>query len=210
MLIISHRGYWKDAAEKNQMIAFERSFSMKCGVEADIRDHDGELVISHDIPDQDCIGAERLFELSRGFDKTLPLALNIKADGLQRKLKTLVERYNIENYFVFDVSVPDGLCYLQQGFKVFTRQSEYERVPVFYDQAAGVWLDEFCTHWSDGSVIADHINRGKEVCLVSAEIHSRDVQQQWQDYKAIERKMGGRGLMICTDCPEKAKEYFNE
>lgn len=55
MIVLSHRGYWKNSLEKNKFVAFERSFSMGFGTETDIRDFNGELVISHDIADKDCI-----------------------------------------------------------------------------------------------------------------------------------------------------------
>jgi len=209
MVVISHRGYWKDIAEKNQMVAFERSFAMGFGTETDIRDYRDELVISHNIANRDCISAGSFFELYCGFGRGLPLALNIKADGLQHRLKALLEKYGVENYFVFDMSVPDGLGYLQQGFKVFTRQSEYECQPSFYEQADGVWLDEFHKHWSDESVIAGHINTGKKVCIVSPEIHGRENQSEWSHYRAIDEKLNNEKLMICTDQPEKAKEFFD-
>ena len=35
------------------------------------------------------------------------------------------------------MSVPDGLGYLKQNMKAFTRESEYEKVPSFYDEACG-------------------------------------------------------------------------
>jgi glycerophosphoryl diester phosphodiesterase len=209
MIIISHRGYWKDITEKNQIISFKRSFAMGFGTETDIRDYENELVISHNIANEDCIKVESFFELYRGFGKKLPLALNIKATGLQQKLKALLERYEIKNYFVFDMSIPDGLGYLQEGFKVFTRQSEYEHEPSFYKDVDGVWLDEFHMHWSDESVITGHINTGKKVCIVSPEIHGRDNRLEWEDYKKIDEKLKNGKLMICTDRPEKAKEYFD-
>jgi hypothetical protein len=182
---------------------------MGFGTETDIRDYRDKLVISHNIANQDCISVESFFELYCRFDKRLPLALNIKADGLQQGLKALLKKYEIENYFVFDMSVPDGLGYLQQGFKVFTRQSEYEREPSFYEHADGVWLDEFHGCWFDKSVIAEHINKGKKVCIVSPEIHGRENQSEWDDYKTIDEKLNDGKLMICTDRPEKAKEYFD-
>jgi len=36
MQILSHRGYWKETKEKNQEVAFERSFSLGFGKENDI------------------------------------------------------------------------------------------------------------------------------------------------------------------------------
>lgn len=208
MIILSHRGYWKEILEKNLPIAFERSFSLGFGTETDIRDYKGELVISHDTADENCISVKEMFEIYNRYDNTLPLALNIKADGLQIKLKELLEEYKIENYFVFDMSVPDALQYLKQNIKAFTRESEYEKVPSFYDEACGVWLDEFQGHWIDKEVIQKHIENNKQICIVSPDLHKREYQKEWQHYKEIEKELGIDNLMICTDYPEEAKEFF--
>jgi len=209
MIVLSHRGYWKEASEKNQPISFERSFSLGFGTETDIRDYKSELVISHDIADENCITVKEMFEICNKFDNILPLALNIKADGLQNKLKVLLEEYKIKNYFVFDMSVPDGLQYLKQNIKAFTRESEYEKTPSFYDEACGVWLDEFKGHWIDKEVIEKHIKNNKQICIVSPDLHKREYQKEWQHYKEIEKELGVSNIMICTDYPEEAKEFFN-
>ena len=125
--ILSHRGYWKKANEKNLPIAFEQSFSLGFGTETDIRDYKGQLVISHDIADEKCISVKEMFNIYTKHDSTLPLALNIKADGLQIKLKELLQEYKII------LSVPDGLQYLRHNIKSFTR----ETIPSFYDEACG-------------------------------------------------------------------------
>lgn len=208
MKVLSHRGYWKETHEKNLPISFERSFSLGFGTETDIRDYKGELVISHDIADEKCISAKEMFEIYNKYDNTLPLALNIKADGLQIKLKELLEEYQITNYFVFDMSVPDGLGYLKQNIKAFTRESEYEKLPSFYEEACGIWLDEFQEHWITKEVIEKHVKNGKQVCIVSPDLHKREYKNEWQHYKEIEKKLGIDNLMICTDYPEIAKEFF--
>ena len=208
MIILSHRGYWKETQEKNLPIAFERSFSLGFGTETDIRDYKGELVISHDIADENCISVKEMFEVYNKYDNTLSLALNIKADGLQLKLKKLLEEYKIENYFVFDMSIPDGLGYLKQNIKAFTRESEYEKIPSFYDEACGTWLDEFQEHWITKEVIEKHIKNNKQICIVSPDLHKREYKNEWQHYKEIEKELGIDNLMICTDFPEIAKEFF--
>jgi hypothetical protein len=210
MIILSHRGYWKDKDEKNLPISFERSFKLDFGTETDIRDYNGELVISHDIADENCMSVRDVFEIYNKYDNTLPLALNIKADGLQTKLKEFLEEYNIKNYFVFDMSVPDGLGYLKQNIKAFTRESEYEKVPSFYDEACGVWLDEFQGHWIDKETIEKHVKNNKQICIVSPDLHKREYKKEWQHYKKIEKELGINNLMICTDFPEEAKEFFDE
>jgi glycerophosphoryl diester phosphodiesterase len=210
MIVLSHRGYWKKNIEKNKKEAFERSFSLSFGTETDIRDYNGELVISHDIANPNCITVKKLFEIYNDIDNTLPLALNIKADGLQAKLKILLKEYRITNYFVFDMSVPDGLQYLKQNIQSFTRQSEYEAVPSFYDDACGVWLDEFEGHWIDKNTIKKHIDNDKNICIVSPDLHKREYKKEWKHYKEIEKELGIDNLMLCTDYPELAKEFFNE
>lgn len=208
MKILSHRGYWKEIIEKNLPVAFERSFSLGFGTETDIRDFKGELVISHDIADEKCISLKKVFEIYNKYDSTLPLALNVKADGLQAKLNELLEEYKIKNYFVFDMSVPDGLQYLKHNIKSFTRESEYEQIPSFYDKACGIWLDEFQGHWINKDVIEKHIKNNKQICIVSPDLHKREYKKEWQHYKEIEKELGINNLMICTDYPEIAKEFF--
>jgi glycerophosphoryl diester phosphodiesterase len=208
MILLSHRGYWKDTLEKNQSIAFEQSFSLGFGTETDIRDYKGELVISHDIADESCISVKNMLEIYNKYDNTLPLALNIKSDGLQVKLKELLKEYNISNYFVFDMSVPDGLGYLKNNIKAFTRESEYERIPSFYDEACGVWLDEFEGHWIDKETIEKHLKNNKQICIVSPDLHKREYKKEWQYYKTIEKELDIDNLMICTDYPEEAKDFF--
>ncbi|MGB6329379.1 MAG: hypothetical protein WBF48_10660, partial [Halarcobacter sp.] len=200
--------YLKKELEKNQISAFERSFSLGFGTETDIRDYKGKLVISHDIADEKCMSVKEMLTIYNEHDNTLPLALNIKADGLQTKLKELLKEYKINNYFVFDMSVPDGLGYLKQNIKAFTRESEYEKTPSFYDEACGIWLDEFQEHWIDIEVIKRYLENNKQICIVSPDLHKREYKKEWQHYKNIENELDINNLMICTDYPEQAKEFF--
>ena len=50
--VISHRGLWKKLEEQNTIEAFYDSLEAGFGIETDIRDNCGDLVISHDIPTQ--------------------------------------------------------------------------------------------------------------------------------------------------------------
>ncbi|MDD3013273.1 MAG: hypothetical protein PHC34_06170 [Candidatus Gastranaerophilales bacterium] len=204
--MLSHRAYWKECGEKNTEVAFRRSFKAGYGVETDIRDFNGQLVISHDIPTGDEMTFEQFLTIFSEYDKSLPLAINIKSDGLQDLLKSLLDKYSIHNYFVFDMSVPDGLQYVQKDFKVFTRLSEYEKVPSFYEESQGVWLDCFNEDWIDESVINYHLNNGKKVCIVSPELHGRDSINGWKNYgKSF---INNNNVMLCTDYIEKANNYF--
>ena len=50
MQLLAHRGLWNRPEEKNSLQALTASFNLGIGVETDIRDCDGSLVISHDPP----------------------------------------------------------------------------------------------------------------------------------------------------------------
>lgn len=204
MKILSHRGYWKVATEKNALEAFERSFRLGFGTETDIRDASGRLVISHDPPPgPHAMPATTVLDLLSRHDAQLPLALNVKADGLQRLLREALDQYPLPNAFVFDMSVPDQLQWVKAGVPCYTRHSDVEPEPYCYAQAAGVWLDAFHGDWWDADVIARHLDNGKQVCVVSPELHGRDYRAAWEVLAKSRVRESGM-LMICTDCPEEA------
>jgi hypothetical protein len=208
MEIISHRGYWIEKSEKNTTLSFERSFELGYGTETDIRDYNGNLVISHDIPTENSILIDDFFRVYKNLSNST-LALNIKSDGLQSILSSKLEEYNIHNYFVFDMSIPDSIGYINNQIKVFSRQSEYERIPSFYDKVEGIWLDSFQNEWYDLNLIINHIEKGKKVAIVSSELHGRDQMGLWEFIK-ISNLYKEKKLILCTDFPELASKYFNK
>ena len=209
-MILSHRGFWGTESEKNTICAFKKSFSLGFGTETDIRDFRGKLVISHDIANEKSILVEDFFRLYNQFDKNLPLALNIKADGLQNELENLLMKFKINNYFVFDMSIPDTLGYLKKGMNIFTRESEHEVNPAFYTASKGVWLDEFDEHWIKPQVIDNHLNNNKQICIVSPELHKRSWEKEWVGYKKNYDLHKSLNVHICTDMPLNAKNFFHD
>jgi len=108
------------------------------------------------------------------------------------------------------MSVPDALGYLNPGMKVFTRESEIETVPSFYEQAGGVWMDEFTTSWITPQRIQYHMDNGKKVCIVSPELHQMDHLARWKDYKTVSRNLDTGEFILCTDFPEEARRWFDD
>lgn len=211
MIIISHRGYWKEVPEKNQVQAFERSFRLGFGTETDIRDYNGNLVISHDIPDKNSLKFGEFLDIynKEKVEGLLPLALNIKSDGLQKEIKKLLELKNIKDYFVFDMSVPDTISYRNESVNYLVRYSEFESLNALYDNAQGVWLDGFEKDLADESLIEKFLNDNKIVCLVSSELHKRSHEDLWSSLKKYNKSvLENNKLILCTDLPEDAKEFF--
>ena len=209
MILISHRGLWKTKIEQNTLSAFKKSFQRGFGCELDIRDASENLVISHDLPKGAYLSLEEVFQCYKAIGQDIPIAINIKADGLQDLLQEQLKKYSITNYFVFDMSVPDILGYKKYQLTYFTRHSEYEPHPAFYEQAGGVWLDCFNSEWWTSKDVERHLRDGKFVVLVSPELHKREYSQAWETWRAIEQEYKTDKLMLCTDLPEKAQEFFN-
>jgi len=207
MKILSHRGFWLTAAEKNDAAAFTRSFEQGFGTETDLRDLNGNLVVAHDPPRAGAMAAAEMFALHAHHDAGLPLALNIKCDGLQPLLAAELERFAPRDVFVFDMAVPDLLGWLRAGVPVFTRHSDVEPEPVLLERAAGVWLDRFHSDWWDVAVVRRHLDAGLRVCIVSPELHGHDHRPMWDRLAASDLPHSGK-LMLCTDYPADAKELF--
>lgn len=200
--IIAHRGFWKTIDEKNQKIAFERAFDCGFGVETDLRDIKGTIVISHNMPQGDELTFEEFLQILGG--RNLPLALNIKADGMADEIKRLLDKYNHTNYFTFDMSIPDMVVQFGVGLNVFTGQSDIIKTPILLEKAKGIWLDSFYSDWFDSDIVKGILNKGKKVCIVSPDLHGRKYIEVWKKYKHV------NGIMLCTDYPQDAKEYFND
>ena len=213
MEIIAHRGFWDKTDDQNTLDSFRAALSHGFGIETDLRDFNGEIVISHDIPSKASLSMEDFIHeyvlITEKYDYRPYLALNIKSDGLQNEVKKILTKNNITNYFLFDMSVPDTLGFIKCNLKLFTRRSEYEDGNKLIDKADGVWLDQFHGIWFKFSLINDYLNKGKKVCVVSPELHRREFKEFWSELRE-NISSGHEKIMICTDYPIEAERFFNE
>ncbi len=202
MKIIAHRGFWRMPEEKNTEIAFQRAVDFDFGIETDVRDLAGNLVISHDSPS----GGELGFEIfmNRFGRHIKDLALNVKSDGLASKFKVIVEKFNNTKPVFFDMSGPEHLNYRKTGLLTLNRVSEFERGYVFDEPDYGTWVDGFeSDNWK-----IDWINSNRSLpnlYIVSPELHGRPHLDFWKSIQSFENK---HGFLLCTDFPLEAKEFF--
>lgn len=209
MNILAHRGYWNESIDSNSSIAIKEALRRGYGFESDVRDYMGEMVISHNIADSTCQKAEEVFQWLHEYQDKFCFAINIKSDGLKEILQSYFQKYAIQNYFLFDMSVPQMVEFREMGLRYFTRQSEVEPEPCMYKDAAGVWIDGFwSTDWITEKLVTTHIIAGKDVCLVSPDLHGKVYEEFWQIVKSWH--IDDSKLFLCTDYPDEAKEFFNE
>lgn len=211
MQIISHRGLWKSLDERNTAVAFERSFAKGFGLETDLRDFNGDIYISHDVPinKKSIMRFSEFLDIYNDFKEDLSIALNIKSDGLQLKMKEILEKNDIENYRLFDMSIPDQKITNDYQLKFLTRLSDLEQKPIMHQESKGIWLDSFFSLWYNPALIESYLKNNKEVWIVSPELHNRNYHEMWKDLKS-ELNITSKNLYLCTDHPLEAKKYFYE
>lgn len=205
MKIVAHRGYWKNSIQKNSLEALTKAIELGYGVETDLRDYDGKLVISHDIANGKSPLFSDFLKEYNSMNSNAILALNVKADGLQALVESELNQYSVKSYFLFDMSIPEQYVYIKNGFRIFTRQSEFEETAVMYNSVEGVWLDEIENMWIEKRIIEKHLKCKKKVGIISPEIHKHDVDRLW---RIILEFKENENLILCTDRPDIAREYF--
>lgn len=207
MQILAHRGYWNTDIESNSPKALKTALENGYGFESDVRDFNGNIVISHNIATENSQNAEEVFRWLYEFNNQYCFAINIKADGLKELIQSYLMKYQISNYFLFDMSVPQMVEYRDMKLKFFTRQSEIEQNPCMYDDANGVWIDGFwSTDWITKELLEEHLENGKQICIVSPDLHGNSYYDFWEKLKAW--NLNQSDVFLCTDYPDKAKEFF--
>ncbi len=215
MIILAHRGLWRHKSEQNSIAALRESLMLGFGIETDIRDDRGRVVISHDSPTGSEPLLDDLLEAYREANSNSIIALNVKSDGLHESVQKSLAKYEIPpaQYFLFDMAPPDALGYISRLMPCFTRQSEVEPLPAFIDRATGVWLDCFFDDWIDKEAIQRHSGSGRRVALVSPELHGRNREVAWSVWRdaavSLLHDSKSDRLLICTDYPLEAEVYFN-
>ena len=202
MQIIAHRGFWQSPEEKNTDIAFKRAIELDFGIETDLRDLNGKLVISHDSP----TGGELSFEnfMERFGARTKNLAVNIKSDGLSKKFELALADYDSHGIVFFDMSGPEHFLYRKAGLRTLNRVSEFEKGFEFEIPDYGTWLDGFeSDEWRIRWL--EHNQTTPNIYIVSPELHGRDHLEFWESIRGLE---GFHNFLLCTDFPVEARHFF--
>ncbi|WP_134682363.1 hypothetical protein [Paracoccus ravus] len=208
--ILAHRGLWSSPEDKNTRAALQAALELGFGLETDLRDSAEQIYVSHDpVSAQGTLTAKELFSDYAALGVTGRLALNVKADGLQRQIIAELHAAGIpiSRVFAFDMSVPDALGYLKIGLPTYTRVSEHESAPSFLDSAAGVWVDNFLGDFPQIAAARRYLDAGHRVALVSPELHGRPHKPLWQAVRdaSLHRHPA---FEICTDFPNDACVFF--
>ena len=148
---------------------------MKHGVELDIRSYGSELIIHHDPLCNGILFTEWLECYKHG-----TLILNVKEEGLEKRLIELMHSKGITNYFFLDQSFPFLVKWAKLGERrCAVRVSEYESVETALKLAGLItwgWLDCFTRFPIDYVEYKALKDAGFKLCLVSPELQGRDAE----------------------------------
>lgn len=199
MTPLCHRGLWTAKDEQNTLQAFRLAWQEGWGIETDLRDHAGEVVVSHDPARGNELRLEALLEAHAAYGANTPLALNVKADGLAPAVAAALAVARTTSAFAFDMSVPDTFGYLRAGVPVWTRWSDVEPHPPLLERSVGIWVDAFEDDgWWDVDAVAKAAVE-RTVCVVSPELHGRDPRATWAQLASLP-------VLVCTDRPHDLLE----
>jgi len=150
------------------------------GVELDLRDFGGRLVLQHE-PFMD---GEDFAEYLKHYDHGT-MILNIKSERIEYKVLELVQKYNIKDYFFLDSSFPMIYSLSKSGEKnIALRFSEFEGIDTILNMKGKIdwiWVDCFSKLPIDNENYNLLKQHGFKFCLVSPELQGQD--EKLEEYK---------------------------
>jgi hypothetical protein len=147
------------------------------GVEIDIRDYNNKLILTHDPFCGD--EGDELKEYLKHYNHKF-IILNIKSEGIEYKVKELLNKYQIINYFFLDCSFPMIYKLIKMNENnIAIRLSEYESIEnvlKLKKLVKYVWLDCFTTDFIINKELEDELHKnGFKICIVSPELQGHDI-----------------------------------
>lgn len=203
MNILAHRGLWANPDERNSFKALTSAIDKNLGIETDIRDHLGRVVVRHDMGFDAELDLNDLLNLVG--EKELKIALNVKASEMGPALAKLFLESEPKNYFFFDLAIPDLRKYLDLGLNTYCRVSEVEQQLVWSKEIKGVWVDTFSGLTVSKNMIDEFLGMNLDVSLVSEEIHGREHLHFWD---VVSEYINDSRVSVCTDYPLELYDFL--
>jgi len=172
----------------------------KYGVEVDIRSLGDRLIIHHDP-----YTAGEDFEEWIDVYKHGTLILNVKEEGLESRLISLMNSKGISDYFFLDQSFPYLVKWSNAGeSRCAVRVSEFESVETALTLAGKVnwvWVDCF-TRFPLSEYEADRLKKaGFKLCLVSPELQGRNAEEEISELALLLTERNILADAVCTKHP---------
>jgi hypothetical protein len=166
------------------------------GAEIDLRSIGARLVLQHD----PYVDGEEFETWLRGFGHGT-LILNVKEEGLEGRLLSLMSQHRIDDFFLLDQSFPFLIKTARGGERrCAVRVSEYESMHTVMSLAGlvdWVWIDSFQRFPLTRSELLELHQAGFRTCLVSPELQGR---REPQEIAALARQFEAWGVEPTAVC----------
>jgi hypothetical protein len=187
-------------AHRRNTIELLRNTPTHYGVEVDIRSDKDQLIIHHDPYVAGESFEHWLQEYHHG-----TLILNVKEEGLESRLITLMQQYKIDDYFFLDQSFPFLIKWSKQGERrCAVRISEFESVETalsLQGKIDWIWVDCF-THFAlTQNEAAQLKTAGFKLCLVSPELQGRSAETEIPKLRELLLERHISADAVCTKFP---------
>jgi hypothetical protein len=180
----------------------------KYGVEVDIRSEGDRLIVHHDP-----------YVAGESFDQWInayrhgTLILNVKEEGLEARLISLMQSKGIADYFFLDQSFPFLVKWSKLGERrCAVRVSEFESIETALTLAGKVewvWVDCFNHFHLSGQNARRLKEGGFKLCLVSPELQGRDASVEIPQMASILRERNIAAEAVCTKCTDLWETALN-
>tara|TARA_Y100000589_G_scaffold328280_1_gene372042 strand:+ start:2856 stop:3437 length:582 start_codon:yes stop_codon:yes gene_type:complete len=169
------------------------------GVEVDIRSYKEKLIVHHD-PFQ----KGNYFEDWIKYYQHGTLILNVKEEGLEKKILDLLSKNNIDSFFFLDQSFPLIIKTLNNGEnRIAIRVSEFESIETALNlkyKAKWIWVDIFSKFPISKYQYKKLKDAKFKLCLVSPELQNLNIKIF--DIKSYLKKENFLFDAVCTKKPE--------
>ena len=170
-------------------------FGAADGIEFDIRDTGGDIVVQHD----PFLGGQLFTDFLKFCPSNKFYIVNVKSEGIERRAIADLEAHGIMQFFLLDCSIPMMVRLGKEGERrLAVRFSEYESlatVGVMAPFVSWVWVDVFTQLPLTSFVETFLRNRRLKLCLVSPELQGQ--QEKVVEYKTL---LAERGVTIDAVC----------
>ena len=191
MIIIRHRCNKRNLLEQT---------SSDFGIEIDIRSHEQDLILHHD---PFCKG--ELFENWLLHYRHKMLILNVKEEGLEKKIISLMKKHSIQDFFFLDQSFPFLIrTAFENERRIAIRVSEYESIETalkLSGKVEWVWLDCFTMFpisKEENNLLKEF---GFKLCIVSPELQGRSSEPEIKNFRDYLIKHDFLFDAVCTKVP---------
>ena len=178
------------------------SLPKEFGVELDLRDENGRVIIAHD----PFIDGEKFEDYLKYYNHGT-MILNIKSERIEHKVLDLINKYQVRRYFFLDSSIPMVIKLSDEGeFNIAVRFSEYEPIEsvlALKNRVKWVWVDCFSKLPIDYVSFKKLKDEGFNLCLVSPELQGR--VEDIEIYKSYLQKNNICFEAICTKVTNVSK-----